>query len=33
MKKSKRQIENLLYRAKGALRRELERGGITNEDL
>ena len=33
MKKSKRQIENLLYRAKSALRRELEKEGFTYEDL
>ena len=33
MKKSKRQIENLLYRAKAALRKELEKEGIGHEDL
>ena len=33
MKKSKRQVENLLYRAKQSLRTELEKEGITHEDL
>ncbi len=33
MKKSKRQIENLAYRAKGSLRTELEKEGITYEEL
>lgn len=33
MGKSRRQIENLVYRAKGALKRELEKEGITYEDL
>lgn len=32
MKKSKRQIENLLYNGKKALRSELERSGYTYED-
>ena len=33
MKKSKRQIENLLYRAKGALKSELEKEGFEYERL
>lgn len=33
MKKSKRQIENLLYRAKGALKSELEKEGFEYEGL
>ena len=33
MKKSKRQIENLLYRAKSALRAELEKEGFVYEGL
>lgn len=33
MGKSKRQIENLLYRAKAALRKELEKGGFVYEEL
>ena len=33
MKKSKKQIENLLARAKGALRRELQKEGFTYENL
>ena len=33
MKKSRRQIENLLYRAKAALKKELEKEGIGHEDL
>lgn len=33
MKKSKRQIENLLYRAKLSLKAELEKEGITSENL
>lgn len=33
MKKSKRQIENLIYRAKNALRTELERRGFVYEEL
>lgn len=33
MKKSRRQIENLIYRAKKALRTELKKEGFTYEDL
>ena len=33
MKKSNRQIENLLYRAKNALRNELEKEGFVYEEL
>jgi len=33
MKKNRRQIENLLYRAKSALKRELEKGGFVYEGL
>ena len=33
MKKSRRQIENLLYRAKAALKKELEKEGIGHDDL
>ena len=33
MKKNKRQVENLLYRAKAALKKELEKEGIGHEDL
>lgn len=33
MKKSHRQIENLLYRAKGALKSELEKEGFVYEEL
>ena len=33
MKKSKKQIDNLLYRAKNALRPVLEKEGITNEEF
>lgn len=33
MKKSRHQIENLIYRAKKALRTELEKEGFTDEDL
>ena len=33
MKKSGKQIENLLYRAKGALRQELQKEGFTYENL
>lgn len=33
MKKSRRQIENLIYRAKKALRTELKKEGFTDEDL
>ena len=32
MCKNKRQVENLLYRAKAALKQELEKEGITRED-
>ena len=32
MQKSKRQVENLLYRAKAALKKELEKEGIAYED-
>ena len=32
MKKNKRQVENLLYRAKAALKTELEKEGITHEN-
>ena len=32
MKKNNRQVENLLYRAKAALKKELEKEGITHED-
>ena len=32
MKKSKRQVENLLYNAKKALRAELERSGYDYEE-
>ncbi len=33
MKKNGKQIENLLYRAKGALKRELQKEGFTYENL
>ena len=33
MKKSKRQVEMLVYRAKKSLKSELEKGGFTNEGL
>ncbi len=33
MKKNKRQIENLVYRAKKALRKELEKEGFVYEEL
>lgn len=33
MKKSNRQIENLIYRAKNALKKELEKEGFTYEEL
>ena len=33
MRKSKRQIENLVYRAKQSLRTELKKEGITGENL
>ena len=33
MKKNKRQIENLLSRARAALKKELEKEGISHEDL
>ena len=33
MKKSRRQVEMLVYRAKKALKSELEKGGFTNEGL
>ena len=33
MKKSKRQIENLIYRAKSALKKELEKEGFVYEGL
>ena len=33
MKKNRRQVENLLYRAKAALKQELEKEGIGHEDL
>lgn len=33
MKKTKKQIENLMYRAKLSLRSELEKGGFVYEDL
>ena len=33
MKKNRRQVENLLYRAKAALKKELEKEGIGHEDL
>lgn len=33
LKKSKRQVEQLLYRAKASLKRELEKEGISGEDL
>lgn len=33
MRKSKRQVENLLYQAKGSLRVTLQKEGIDDEDL
>ena len=33
MKKSKKQIENLLYNAKKALKSELEKEGVTYDEL
>ena len=33
LKKNKRQIENILYRAKGALRKQLEKEGFDSEGL
>ena len=33
MKKNSRQITNLVYRAKAALRKELEKEGFTYEEL
>ncbi|MCR5781884.1 MAG: RNA polymerase sigma factor [Clostridia bacterium] len=33
LKKSKRQVEQLLYRAKASLKKELEKEGISGEDL
>ena len=33
MKKNNRQIENLIYRAKNALRKELEKEGFVYEEL
>ena len=33
MKKNNRQVENLLYRARAALKKELEKEGIGHEDL
>lgn len=33
MRKSKRQVENLLYQAKGSLRATLQKEGIDDEDL
>ena len=33
MKKSKRQVGNLVYRAKQALKKELERSGFVYEEL
>ncbi len=33
MSKNRRQVENLLYRAKAALKKELEKEGIGHEDL